>query len=113
MKLEDRVQDLEYKILELENKNQKMKEVIAFLLNKSHLKYDEALNFTELFPEWLPNGKYPKGTYLTHGVDENGNKHLYYSETDVLKAEPNKFPGLNSNAHALRLYMPINRKDNE
>lgn len=99
----------------LEHKTQRLEAAVAFLLNKAHLKPSEALEFTDLFPEWSPGGKYPKGTYLTHGTDEDGNKQLYYSETDVTSAESWNYPGKANGNHAIeRLYMPIsNRKDEE
>ena len=72
MKIEDRVQELENKVFELEKtkqENKVMKEAIAFLLNKSKFKNKEAFPFRNLFPEWSPDGTYPMHSYITHGTD--------------------------------------------
>lgn len=92
MKLEDRVQELENKVQELEtqlevksNENKVMKEAVAFLLNKTKMKHIEAQPFKELFPEWSPDGIYPMNSYVTHGIDELGNKKLYFVNALVEK----------------------------
>lgn len=86
MKLEDRVQELENKVLEVEKENQVMKEAIAFLLNKTNLKSFEAQLFKTLFPEWSPDGTYPMNSYVTHGIDELGNKKMFFVNALVEKS---------------------------
>lgn len=106
--LTEQLEKQEQQIELLTHKTQQLESAVTFLLNKAHLKKIEALEFTELYPEWLPGGKYPKGTYLTYGTDEDGNKQLYYSETDVMKADSGRYPGKDYGHHAMdRLYAPI------
>ena len=95
MKIEDRVQELENQVIELEKVKQEdkvMKEAIAFLLNKTKLKSVEAHQFKNLFPEWSPDGTYPMNSYVTHGIDELGNKKLFFVNAMVDKSNK-RIPG--------------------
>lgn len=112
--LAEQLEEQEQQIELLTHKTQQLESAVTFLLNRARLKPIEALEFTELYPEWIPGGRYPKGTYLTYGTDEDGNKQLYYSETDVMKAESWRYPGKESTNHAVdRLYMPIQKRKDE
>lgn len=64
-------------------KEMQMEKAMAFLLNKSKLKSNEAQTFKELFSEWSPNGVYPMHSYVTHGIDELGNKKLFFVNAPV------------------------------
>lgn len=86
-------------------KEMQIEKAIAFLLNKAQIRPMEALQFTEVFPEWTPSGIYSMNSYVTYGVDENGNRQLYHVDAPI--DESNKRVPGNEPDVGSRHYTPI------